>query len=210
MRKFLFSGLMAGFICLAVLYPTAPAYSQAGGSVNSCPDPTIIEPPMPPTGCPPNWPVNPLQRHPPQVNIVNQAIQELELMGYDLSIGDCSIPQGTCCGDCGAGIITVRVAQILGIGILDKNYGAGCDGHSFDIIIFPDGYIYDILGSGGTLNIPAWMPTCCGIPSDQGGDGTCADRYMDPNLLQFDIPNPAPPACRRAGWCPPGTPPPCP
>ena len=199
MRKFLFSGLMAVIISVCLLYPVAPALSQ------SCPDPTIVEPVSPPDGCPPNWPVNSLQRHPPQINIIDQAILDLNAMGYEVFMGDCSIPQGNCCPDCGAGIVTRRVAQILGIGILYKTWGAGCDGHSFDVIIFPDGYIYDIIISAGQANIPAWQDICCGLPPEQGGDGTCVERYLDPNL-DPQIADPAPPECRRRRYCTPGDP----
>ena len=62
-------------------------------------------------------------------------------------------------GPCGAFKITKRVAWELrnsGAGLLYKPTGNNCEERSTDIIAYPDGHIFDILGDGGGANTPMW------------------------------------------------------
>ena len=55
--------------------------------------------------------------------------------------------------------ITKRVAWALrgeGAGLLDKPSGNNSGGYAVDIVAYPDGQIYDILGDGGGANTPQW------------------------------------------------------
>ncbi len=115
-------------------------------------------------GVPP--PEDALEKHPDQSSVVAAVKSQLESAGADLS------------GSCGAFKITKNVAWQLkasGAGLLSKPGGTNCDGYSTDIIAFPDGYIYDILGDAGRANTPRWGADGCG-PLD--GNGTCPDRYV--------------------------------
>ena len=62
-------------------------------------------------------------------------------------------------GPCGAFKITKRVAWELrnsGAGLLYKPTGNNCEERATDIIAYPDGHIFDILGDGGGANTPMW------------------------------------------------------
>lgn len=62
-------------------------------------------------------------------------------------------------GACGAFEITKRVAWALrgeGAGLLAKPDGNNCQGYAVDIVCYPDGRIFDMLGSSGETNDPAW------------------------------------------------------
>jgi hypothetical protein len=62
---------------------------------------------------------------------------------------------------CGAFEITKRVAWQLrgeGAGILNKTSGNNCQGYSVDIIVYPGGAAFDILGDAGGANNPSWNP----------------------------------------------------
>ncbi len=100
--------------------------------------------------------------HPSQASAVISAKTDLVAAGVDIS------------GECGAFKITKAAAWLLrssGAGLLSKPTGNNCEGYAVDIIAFPDGYIYDVIGDSGIGNIPGWSPVGCGT------DGTCADRY---------------------------------
>ncbi len=66
-------------------------------------------------------------------------------------------------GPCGAFAITNQAAKKIGggAGLRWKGGGNNCQGYATDIIEFPDGYIYDVLGDGGGANNPSWDPTGC-------------------------------------------------
>lgn len=74
-------------------------------------------------------------------------------------------------GPCGAFEITKLVTWRLAnsteptIGILDKPTGNNCDGYSVDIACYPDGSIYDIIGSSGEDNTPQWNFAGCVDPT---------------------------------------------
>jgi hypothetical protein len=82
--------------------------------------------------------------------IVATVKRELEARGVDLS------------GACGAFQITKRVAWRLrgeGAGLLSKPGGNNCEGYSVDIVAYPGGVIFDMLGSSGGANNPQWLPS---------------------------------------------------
>jgi hypothetical protein len=94
-------------------------------------------------------PFDALTKHPDQSNIVSQVKNDLASRGIDLS------------GPCGAFEITKRVAWILrssGAGLLDKPSGNNCQGYSVDVIVYSDGYAYDIISDSGASNGPTWQP----------------------------------------------------
>jgi len=100
------------------------------------------------TAPPEQAPGDALTRHPDQTSLVAQIKADLVSRGVDLT------------GPCGAFEITKRVAWALRndqAGLLSKPSGNNCQGYSTDIIIYPDGYNYDILGSGGEANTPQWL-----------------------------------------------------
>ncbi|MDP3763912.1 MAG: hypothetical protein Q8Q92_04745 [bacterium] len=115
-------------------------------------------------------PADALEKHPDRSSVVAEAKAEAEATGIVYSTSSPECPDRF--------EITKRAAWKLkdeGAGLLDKPSGNNCQGYSVDIIVFPDGYIYDILN--GTVpdgNGPMWNPAGCGPVS---GDGTCSDRY---------------------------------
>ena len=65
-----------------------------------------------------------------------------------------------------------------GTGYLSKPGGINCRGFAIDVIVFPDGYAYDVLGGSGDGSTPQWLPIGCGAAE---GTQTCsADRYRAP------------------------------
>ncbi len=78
-------------------------------------------------------------------------------------------------------IVKRAAPKIDGAGFLSKPGGNNCNGFSVDIIAFPDGYIYDVIGddssSGGDGSKPSWHATGCGPIT---GNGTCPERYRAP------------------------------
>ncbi len=101
-------------------------------------------------------PSDSLTRHPDQTGKVAAAKQALKASGADLS------------GPCGAFKIVAAAALSIGsgAGLLSKPGGNNCQGYSTDIIAYPDGYIYDVLGGAGDLpdppgNAPGWSPVGC-------------------------------------------------
>ena len=107
----------------------------------------------------------PASQDPPRVYTTNhagqvaQAIADLESRGEDLS------------GPCGAYLIVQETADLIRAsgdpaGTLKKPAGNNCDGHSTDIIVYPNGEIYDVLGDGGGANNPQFND----------------DGFVDPNL----------------------------
>jgi hypothetical protein len=94
-------------------------------------------------------PADALSKHPDQSNIISQVKNDLISRGIDLS------------GPCGAFEITKRAAWILrssGAGLLSKPSGNNCQGFSVDVIVYSDGYAYDILSDSGGNNGPTWQP----------------------------------------------------
>lgn len=80
-------------------------------------------------------------------DVVASVIAALKAQGKDLS------------GSCGAFEITKHVAwQLKGeqAGLLVKTSGNNCQGFAVDIIMYPDGSIYDILTDSGASNGPSW------------------------------------------------------
>jgi hypothetical protein len=148
--------------------------SDTSGKTISNPGYTVSPPPD--EGVPP--PPDALTKHPSQVQAVIAAIVSLTSKNVDLS------------GPCGAFIITDTAAWSLkdsGAGILSKPGGNNCMGYAVDIIAFPDGYIYDVLGDAGGANTPAWNPDSC------GDTATCSDRYrpaIDPSTIPTTTPTP--------------------
>jgi hypothetical protein len=190
MDKLFIRRSIAVFACCGLLFTVGQALAwDATVGPRDCDDQSMIDPPPkapPGDECQnPPRPADALEVHPPDTGVIYQAIEDLTAEGYELNEGLCSHDQPQdCMPDCGAGLITRRVAQMLEIGVLQKRTGAGCDEHSFDVIVFPDGYIYDILGNVTLPNpTPQWMPICCGRPVEEGGDGTCPERYMYPKPL---------------------------
>lgn len=120
-------------------------------------------------GVPP--PADALTKHPDQSGVVASVKATLVSQGVNLT------------GACGAFAITKNVAWQMkgsGAGLLSKPSGSNCNNFATDIIAYPDGYIYDILGDGGGANNPQWLPVGCGT------NGTCASRYVaapDPATL---------------------------
>lgn len=95
-----------------------------------------------------------LAQHPDHTDIVTQAKADLASVGTDFK-------------DCGGFQIVLLAAWRLkgeGAGLLDKPNGSHCEWplnssnfYASDIIAYPDGHHYDVLGSSGELNIPAWQ-----------------------------------------------------
>ena len=107
------------------------------------------------------------------IDTVTQVKQELVNQGVDLS------------GPCGAFKITKRVAWALrgeNAGLFIKTSGNNCDGYATDIIAYPTGVIFDILGDGGGMNIPQWPST---------GEQNDPARYH-PAIDPGDAPTPPP------------------
>jgi hypothetical protein len=80
-------------------------------------------------------------------DVVEAVKNELTANGVDLS-------------GCGAFEIVKRVAWQLrdeGAGLLSKPDGYNCGGFASDIIAYPSGFIFDILGGGGETNNPQWL-----------------------------------------------------
>src|SRR5690606_25213875 len=109
---------------------------------------------------------------------VGQAVAQLTSEGKNLS--DNNGPN-----NCGPGLIVERAVEIMkangtdqGVGLLDKPTGNGCNGHSVDVLAFPDGCIYDVIVGSGSSNSPGFSLICCGELLAAGGNGTCADRYQ--------------------------------
>src|SRR4051812_30041603 len=76
-------------------------------------------------------------------DVVDSVKADLRARGVDTS------------GPCGALAITKRVAWRLrgeGAGLLFKNWGNQCEERATDIIVYPDGRIFDILHDAGTDN----------------------------------------------------------
>jgi hypothetical protein len=56
--------------------------------------------------------------------------------------------------------VTKRVAWALrseGAGLLSKPSGNNCQGYAVDIVVYPNGVHYDMVGDGGGANIPQWL-----------------------------------------------------
>lgn len=86
------------------------------------------------------------RNHPDRSDVVAQAKEDLEDAGHDLS------------GPCGAFAIVKLAAWRMGedAGLLSKPSGNNCEGYSTDIIVYPDGRIYDVIIDGGGRNGPTW------------------------------------------------------
>lgn len=86
------------------------------------------------------------RNHPDRSDVVAQAKDDLENAGHDLS------------GPCGAFSIVRLAAWRMGgdAGLLSKPSGNNCEGYSTDIIVYPDGRIYDVIVDGGGRNGPTW------------------------------------------------------
>ncbi len=104
-----------------------------------------------------NPPPDSLTRHPNQAAMVAAAKESLKQAGMDLT------------GPCGGFKIVATAALAIGngAGLLSKPDGNNCQGYSVDIIVYPDGYIYDVLGGAGDVpdppgNTPTWSPVGCG------------------------------------------------
>jgi hypothetical protein len=91
-------------------------------------------------------PPDALTRHPDQSALVAQIKSDLEAQGVDLS------------GSCGGFEITKRVAWALAGEGAGLSSGNDCNGYKDDIIMYTDGYNYDILSGTGTANGPQWLP----------------------------------------------------
>jgi hypothetical protein len=177
MRAFDFSRLIVAAAFFALVFTISPAHSQCPPGAETQED-HCLDPPVPPDA---------LDVHPPEIEAVEEAIDSLIERGLNPFRGDCSQTQSpgnpvACNPDCGAGLIVeeiVRLQLIPGAGLLDKNYGFGCNNHGFDQLVFEDGYIFDVIISAGGANIPAWQALCCGPPVGEGGDGTCVDRRLE-------------------------------
>jgi hypothetical protein len=110
-------------------------------------------------------PADALTKHPDQSGVVAQVKADLAAQGVSFA------------NSCGSFMITNAVAWQLrgsGAGILSKSGGHRCEvngqGYSVDVIIFPDGYTYDVLTSSsdpGTTgeNGPNWQPDPLADPS---------------------------------------------
>jgi hypothetical protein len=175
------------FLALLVSSPVraqAPAYNSCPPGSETLDDHCPVQPP------------DMMEAHPPMIELV-EAVKR-ELYGDGPVPGDC---QGgwsaDCATDCGAGRITEEVAACIpGARVIHKTWGAGCSSHSFDVIVFPDGYYYDIIGSAGQSNLPTWQALCCeNLPPDPPtGDGTCPGRWAnsDPPSGACIVPDYAP------------------
>lgn len=143
---------------------------EIGGQFEGGPLPEDPEETSPPSGGGAEPPADALQKHPDKSGVVAEAKQEAEETGIVYSRNSPECPDRF--------EITKRAAWKLrgeGAGLLSKTSGNNCQGYSVDLIIYPDGYIYDILnGTAPDGNGPAWIPAGCG-PS--GGNGTCPDLY---------------------------------
>lgn len=84
--------------------------------------------------------------HPDRSAVVAQAKEDLESAGHDLS------------GPCGAFSIVRLAAWRIGgdAGLLSKPSGNNCEGYATDIIVYPNGRIYDVVIDGGGRNGPTW------------------------------------------------------
>lgn len=126
--------------------PACKKSSESGSEENSGPPP----------------PPDALERHPSQVALVAQIKAQLSAEGFNLT------------GPCGAFEIVKRVAWELredGAGLFKKDPGQNqCNGYGIDVIIYDDGYVYDILGDAGGANTPQWVPLALAP----------LDRYADP------------------------------
>ena len=92
-------------------------------------------------------------------------------------------------GPCGAFRITKNVAWALrseGAGLLAKPSGNNCEGYATDIVMYPDGAIFDILIDGGGANTPAWN---AGAPVNPNGYRPA----IDPGPVPVPVPTPTPP-----------------
>jgi hypothetical protein len=100
----------------------------------------------PSNGNPP--PADANTRHPSQSATVDAVKAQLQSSGVNLS------------GECGAFEIVKNVAQQTGAGVLAINSGNGCNYnnqlYSSDNVVYPDGYVYDILYDAGGANGPQW------------------------------------------------------
>ena len=106
-------------------------------------------------------------------DVVAAVKTELQAKGVDLS------------GACGAFAITKRVAWRLRMeqaGLLSKPSGNNCDAYAVDIVMYPDGRIFDILVDAGGGNGPAW----------NAGEAVEASRYR-PAVDPGDTPTQPPP-----------------
>jgi hypothetical protein len=109
-------------------------------------------------------PLDALAQHPDRSQLVKDTISQLQAAGVDLT----SDP------DCGKFTVVKYVAWALrdeGAGYLKKPAGNNCDGYSTDILLFDDGYAYDIVADG-----PAgqWNPDGCDAA------GICPELYQAP------------------------------
>ena len=164
-RTAIFSVILALFVAF---YAT-PSYSQCPPGRETQEDDCPIQPP------------DMLDVHPEQIDLIER-VKERLYPGGNVP-GNCNGGwNSSCAATCGAGVITEEVARCIpGARVIHKTWGAGCNSHSFDAIVFPDGYIYDIIISGGGTNIPAWQPICCeNLPPDTPtNDGTCPGRWAN-------------------------------
>lgn len=104
-------------------------------------------------------------KHLDQTDLVVQVKADLIAQEVDVS------------GSCGAFEITKRVAWALsadGAGLLSRTSGDNCNGRASDIIMYTDGYTYDILIDAGAGNVPQWFanatvdPALFVAPTDPG------------------------------------------
>ena len=103
-------------------------------------------------------------------------------------------------GPCGAFAITKAVAWVLrseGAGLLAKPSGNNCEGYAVDIVMYPDGTIFDILVDGGGANTPQWGASA---PVNPNGYRPAIDPGPRPIPTPTPTPTPEPsPAPDLAG-----------
>lgn len=99
----------------------------------------------------PGAPPDALEKHPDTGDVAN-AKEELKINGENLM------------SPCGSFKITNLAAWNMddGAGILKKSSGHRCEvngaGYSVDVVIFEDGYAYDVLIGSDVSNTPTWQP----------------------------------------------------
>lgn len=117
--------------------------------------------------------------HPTRAPIVAQAKADLEAAGTTLT---------TPCGAFSIVELATWRMREEQAGLLEKPGGNNCRGFAVDIVVYPDGEIYDVLIAQTVKNIPAWQVPGAGVVDPS--------RYRPAHDPEFDavpIP-PTPPA----------------
>lgn len=94
---------------------------------------------------------------------VDAAIAYLEQQGVDI------LDQADTTQNCGPGLILEEAIRRYGGGVylFYKNYGKACNGHSEDVVVFPDGCAYDVIGGAGAPGARETLqPICCCTPPE--------------------------------------------